>query len=110
MRENRTPGSARGLVGNGQSYLNGGEKKNWPQCLRGVIIHLFMTAEEIKRLPTEEKFLIMETLWDDLRDHFETAEIPESHKDLLRSRRLRVQSGESKLLDWDDVKSSIGRP
>ena len=25
MRENRTPGSARGLVGNGQSYLNLGE-------------------------------------------------------------------------------------
>ena len=69
-----------------------------------------MTTEEIKRLTTEEKFLIMETLWDDLRDHFETAEIPESHKDLLRSRRQQVLSGESKLLDWDDVKSSIGRP
>ena len=69
-----------------------------------------MTIEEIKGLPTEEKFLIMETIWDDLRDHFESAEIPESHKDLLRSRRQRVQSGESKLLDWDDVKSSIGRP
>lgn len=52
----------------------------------------------------------METIWDDLRDHFESAEIPESHKDLLRSRRQRVQSGDSKLLDWDDVKSSIGRP
>jgi len=69
-----------------------------------------MTTEEIKRLPTEEKFLIMETIWDDLRDHFESAEIPESHKELLLSRRRRVQSGESKLLDWDDVKSSIGRP
>ena len=69
-----------------------------------------MTTEEIKRLPTEEKFFIMETIWDDLRDHFESAEIPESHKDLLRSRRQRVQSGDSKLLDWDDVESSIGRP
>jgi len=69
-----------------------------------------MTTEEIKRLPTEEKFLMMETLWDDLREHYEQAEIPESHQDLLRSRRQRVQSGESKLLDWDDVKSSIGRP
>lgn len=72
-----------------------------------------MTTEEIKGLPTEEKFLIMETLWDDLREHYERAEIPDSHKDLLRSRRQRVESGESgesKLLDWDDVKSSIGRP
>ncbi|MEM7601829.1 MAG: addiction module protein [Verrucomicrobiota bacterium] len=69
-----------------------------------------MTTEEIKRLPTEEKFLIMETIWDDLRDHFESAEIPESHKEILHSRRQRVESGESVLLDWDEIKSSVGRP
>lgn len=69
-----------------------------------------MTAEEIKRLPTEEKFLIMETIWDELREHFEQAEISEEHKTLLESRRRRVESGESKLFDWDEVKSSIGRP
>ncbi|MEM9281852.1 MAG: addiction module protein [Verrucomicrobiota bacterium] len=68
-----------------------------------------MTTEEIKSLPTEEKFLIMETLWDDLREHFEHAEIPETHKELLLSRRRRAESGESKHLDWDEVKSSIGR-
>ena len=69
-----------------------------------------MTAEEIKDLPIEEKFLMMETLWNDLREHFEHAEIPESHKEILISRRKRFDSGESKLLDWDAVKSSIGRP
>lgn len=69
-----------------------------------------MTTDEIKGLPAEEKFLIMEMLWDDLRDHFEQAEIPEAHKSLLVSRRQRVESGESKVLEWDDVKSSIGRP
>ncbi len=69
-----------------------------------------MTTEEIKSLPTEEKFLIMEALWDDLRERFEQAEIPEEHKSLLDSRRGRFESGESKLLDWDSVKSSIGRP
>jgi putative addiction module component (TIGR02574 family) len=69
-----------------------------------------MTTEEIKDLPTEEKFLIMETLWADLREHFEHAEIPESHKELLISRRKRVESGESQLLEWDAVKASIGRP
>ncbi len=69
-----------------------------------------MTTEEIKRLPTEEKFLIMEMIWDDLREHFEQAEISEEHKTLLESRRRRVESGESRLFDWDKVKSSIGRP
>ncbi len=69
-----------------------------------------MTTEEIKRLPTEEKFLIMEMIWDDLREHFEQAEISEEHKTLLESRRRRVESGESRLFDWEKVKSSIGRP
>lgn len=69
-----------------------------------------MTTEEIKRLSTEEKSLMMKTLRDDLRDHFETAGIPESHKDLLRSRRQQVRSGESKLLDWDHMKSSRKLP
>jgi len=46
--------------------------------------------------------------WEGL--HFEQAEIPEEHKALLESRRRRVESGESRLLDWDAVKSSIGRP
>lgn len=69
-----------------------------------------MTTEEIKRLPTEEKFLIMEAPWDDPRGHFESAEIPESHKEILRSRRKRVESGKSVLLDWDEINSSVGRP
>jgi len=53
---------------------------------------------------------MMETLRDDLRKHFEQAEIPETNRELLVSRRQRVASGESKLLDWDEVKSSVGRP
>ncbi len=69
-----------------------------------------MTAEEIKDLPTEEKFLMMEALWTDFCEHVEHAEIPEPHKEIITSRRERVESGESKLLEWDAVKSSIGRP
>ena len=69
-----------------------------------------MTTEELKNLPREEKVLMMETLWADLRDHFEQAEIPATHKTLLDIRRERVVVGESRLLDWDQVKSTIGRP
>lgn len=68
-----------------------------------------MTTEELKQLPTEEKVLMMETLWDDLREHFENAEISEDQKRLLDLRRTRVDSGKSRLFHWDEVKSSIGR-
>lgn len=68
-----------------------------------------MTVADIKSLPIEEKFLIMETLWEEMRDLYEQSEIPQAHKDLLDLRRVRVESGEAKLVDWDSVKSSIGR-
>ena len=68
-----------------------------------------MTAAEVRALPVKEKFQIMEALWEDLRDRFEGSEIAESHKELLDARRERVESGDARLLAWDDVKGSIGR-
>jgi putative addiction module component (TIGR02574 family) len=68
-----------------------------------------MTVADVKAMSVEEKVQIMETIWEDMRDRFEHSDIPQSHKDLLDSRRARAASGDSKLLDWDAVKSSIGR-
>ncbi|MBI4659858.1 MAG: addiction module protein [Verrucomicrobia bacterium] len=67
-----------------------------------------MTADEIKRLPVEQKIQIMEALWDDLRERFERAEIPASVKRLLDERRDRVRSGQAQLLDWDSIKGTLG--
>jgi len=68
-----------------------------------------MTAQEVKILPTEEKFQIMEAIWEDLRERFESSEISPQLRDLLRDRRARVASGEARLLDWDSAKFAIGR-
>jgi putative addiction module component (TIGR02574 family) len=68
-----------------------------------------MSIAEIHQLPIEEKFQIMEALWEDLRDRFERMPIPEAHRALLDERRARVQSGAARLLDWDAVKTTIGR-
>lgn len=68
-----------------------------------------MTAEEIRQLPTEEKVLLMEALWADMQEKFESTEIPQEHKALLDERRSKVETGEMKLVPWDDVKSTIGR-
>ncbi|MCP5541525.1 MAG: addiction module protein [Akkermansiaceae bacterium] len=69
-----------------------------------------MTTQEIKDLPIDQKFQIMEAIWEDLRERIERIEIPQQYKDLLDERRARVASGEARLLDWDSVKSTIGRP
>lgn len=68
-----------------------------------------MTAQEIKTLPTDEKVRIMEALWEDMRDHYEEAQISQEVMDLLKERQARVERGEARLLDWDKVKVAIGR-
>jgi len=51
----------------------------------------------------------MQSIWEEMREHAELAQVPQSHKDLLDERRRRVNSGESTLLQWDEVKHTIGK-
>jgi putative addiction module component (TIGR02574 family) len=69
-----------------------------------------MNLAEIAKLTDREKFQLMEALWEDMRKKADTAEIPPEHLELLEARWARVEAGESKLLDWDEVKDSIGKP
>lgn len=68
-----------------------------------------MTVEELKALPTVEKFQIMEVLWEDLRTRSDAAPVSQELKDLLDARRARFRGGVSRMHDWDDVRSSLGR-
>lgn len=68
-----------------------------------------MTVDEVRLLPVAQKIQIMEAIWEDLRDRVEASEIPEGLKKVLDRRRERVREGEVHLVDWDRVKSSIGR-
>jgi len=44
-----------------------------------------------------------------MRDHYEEAPISQEAFDLSKERQARVNSGEARLLDWDQVKFAIGR-
>jgi hypothetical protein len=68
-----------------------------------------MTVAEAKAMPIGQKFQIMEALWEDMRERFESMPVSDEVKALLDERRGRVARGESKLLDWDKVKSALGR-
>jgi putative addiction module component (TIGR02574 family) len=69
-----------------------------------------MTGQDVKDLPVHQKLQIMEAIWEDFRDRFDHLDIPQEQKDLLDKRRARVREGVAQLLDWDSVKSTIGRP
>ena len=68
-----------------------------------------MSIADVAKLPLREKLQIMETIWLDLRSHVEAIDAPEEHRRILDERRARVASGSSSLLDWDQVKQTIGR-
>lgn len=68
-----------------------------------------MTVADIKSLSTEQKLHLMEVLWDDLRERFESASLSPRVKELLDGRRARVERGEVRLLDWDEIKPSLGK-
>ncbi len=68
-----------------------------------------MNVADVQALPLREKFQILEVLWADLSSRVEAAPVSESVGDLLDSRIGRVDSGAAAILDWDEVKHSIGR-
>jgi putative addiction module component (TIGR02574 family) len=68
-----------------------------------------MTLTDIRKLPVREKLQIMEALWEDLRSEVQEESIPDWHKELLDSRRKAVEEGKEKILDWDEVKDSLGK-
>jgi hypothetical protein len=68
-----------------------------------------MKVTDVSKLSVQQKLQLMESLWLELRSRVETAGIPTEHRALLDARRARVESGEARLRDWDDVKDSIGR-
>jgi hypothetical protein len=69
-----------------------------------------MTTEDVRALPVERKMQIMEAIWEDFRERFERSEISPQQKQLLDQRRRRVREGAARLLDWDAVKGTLGRP
>lgn len=68
-----------------------------------------MMIPDIKTMTAEEKLLTMKNLWEDMR---ETLDDPMESKEvcsLLDERITRVETGKAELLDWDQVKGTIGR-
>ena len=64
---------------------------------------------DLKVMTLEEKLLTMRSLWDDMRQNIENSTETEDICTLLDNRVTRIESSEAELLDWDEVKGSIGR-
>lgn len=66
-----------------------------------------MSVAEIQKMPREEKWRLMEALWEDLRRDETEVESPTWHADALRETSERVARGEEKILDWAQAKAEL---
>ena len=71
------------------------------------------TVEEIRtaipKLSVEEKLQTMEALWQSLSSKPDAVESPAWHEKELRDRERKVESGETKFVDWQKAKAEIQR-
>ena len=61
--------------------------------------------EQLHNLSWDEKFEIIQMLWNDLADNPEKLHLPEEHKNILRKRIERIESGEAKFKPWHEIKA-----
>jgi len=66
-----------------------------------------MEAEKLKEilnLSKEEKIELVQTLWDSISAGEDNPEIPKEHIKILKERLNRIDSGETRVRDWEEVK------
>ena len=61
--------------------------------------------EHLHNLPWDEKFEIIQMLWNDLTDNPENLHLPEEYKNILRKRIERIESGEAQFKSWHEIKA-----
>jgi glutamate synthase domain-containing protein 2 len=101
----------KGEVGNPaarcQKLMTACSKMTLCDAIKGIAC-IVMSTIEVSHLTLREKFQVMESLWEDLRHHVERLQIPQSHQNILDTRRQKVDSGACKLRQWDEAKHDIG--
>ena len=68
-----------------------------------------MSVAEIRQLPLREKFQILEALWADLGERVESIPLSPAEESLLDYRLQRIESGQTQIHEWDEVKDAIGK-
>ena len=65
--------------------------------------------DEIKKLDSSEKIMLVEDVWDSLRDDSQALPVPEWHVMETEKRYGDYKAGKLELYDWEDVHREIRR-
>jgi hypothetical protein len=66
-----------------------------------------VTADEIRQMPTGEKLMMMELLWQELSATEQDLPSPQWHADALAETEKAVESGSEVPVDWDEAKKAL---
>jgi hypothetical protein len=66
-----------------------------------------MSITEIRALPREEKWKLMEVLWSDLSENETALESLDGHLAALQATEARWKSGEEAPMDWSKAKEEL---
>ena len=66
-----------------------------------------MLLSDIQNMPLEERWYLMEQLWDSFKHEKETVNPPDCHKDVLSQRLEKYEKGEVQLLSLEELKLSL---
>jgi len=65
-----------------------------------------MITAEIKEMPTRDRIILMEEIWDTLCDDENEMESPLWHEDVLDERRTKIINGKANFISIDVLKTS----
>lgn len=64
-----------------------------------------MSIDEIKKLNSKEKIILMNEIWESLEEKNTTIASPKWHQEILEERVLKIKNNESKFISLEDLKS-----
>ncbi len=70
-------------------------------------VHTIMGSHNLKEILTlskDERLELMEVIWDSLNEEMQDSEIPDWHKEILDERLKKIEKGEARFKDWDEIK------
>ena len=68
-----------------------------------------MSIADIQKMSTEERLQTMEMLWDAISHETKEIDSPYWHKEVLDSRREKINSGDAKFYTLDQLKQRFQR-
>ena len=66
-----------------------------------------MITIPLKDMSLNEKFIAIETIWDDIIHNSADFSSPDWHEDILEKRDEKIANGKDKLIDWDIAKKQL---